>query len=168
MCFSGPFWRIWHPRFIGKRLKIEVRHTFGYSKSLLGQTSGVPKLIRSPKRPIQKIIGALFKNQGPSLLGGFSGGQGKPRTPSWNFWVLSENWRDYDQGPIWHNMNRHLQLGDNTDHPINPLDLTMLLKFLHSYNVKQAGAGCTRRRTNGRHVCQLQGSNNFGPTNQIC
>ena len=34
--------------------------------------------------------------------------------------------------------NRHWQLGDNTDHTRNPLDLSMLSKFLHSYNVKQA------------------------------
>ena len=60
--------------------------------------------------------------------------------------------------------NRHWQLGDNTDHLRNPLDISVLLKFLHSYmyNVKQAGAGCTRKRTNQAHMRQLQGPNKFG------
>ena len=48
-------------------------------------------------------------------------------------------------------------LGENTDHPGNTLDLSMLLKFLHSYNVKQAARGAPTGGQTGRTCINYTG-----------
>ena len=70
----------------------------------------------------------LFKNYRPSLVDGFGGGRGSLGTPADFFGSSPKIGRTMTNGLITHG-NRHWQLGENKDHPRNPLDLSKLLKI---------------------------------------